>query len=272
MRKYLFIITFVVGLGIFLYPTISNIFATTAHQTTIKSYEETIEQMDAHAMKEEKKRIENHNDELAESDLNFVDPFSDNKEEEESGNKSYYDALNIAPAIGSVEIPKLNVELPIYHGTSDDVLSRGAGHLENSSLPSSKSGTHSVVTAHRGLPSSKLFRDLDELTIGDQFYVQVLDETIAYEIDSVDIVLPSETEWLTMNEDENKMTLLTCDPYMVNTHRMLVTGHQVPYDPDSIEEIVQNNDHILYFIVGLLLVLLLIIFLLRRNKQKKGEV
>src|SRR5699024_2790663 len=186
------------------------------------------------------------------------------------GTKSYYNALNIGPAIGSVEIPTLNVELPIYHGTSDDVLSQGVGHLENSSLPSTELGTHSVITAHRGLPSSKLFRDLDKMKIGDTFFVQVLDETIAYEVESIDIVLPSETEWLTMEEDENKMTLLTCDPYMINTHRMLVTGHQIPYNPEVKPKKTKDySDY--YLLAGVLLVLIILIIYLTRKKRKQGE-
>ncbi|MFK4998275.1 class C sortase [Bacillus sp. N9] len=173
--------------------------------------------------------------------MNFVDPFALDRPNEQS-TTSYYDALNVGSTIGSVIIPEIKVEIPIYHGTSDDVLSKGAGHLENSSLPSSKLGTHSVITAHRGLPSSKLFRDLDKLTIGDQFYVRVLDETLAYEVESINIVLPHETDWLIMEEDQNKMTLLTCDPYMINSHRMLVTGHQVPYVPNQIEAEKNNED------------------------------
>lgn len=270
MKKIIFVSIFVLGLGIFLYPIVSNMLATTAHQSTIKEYHQTVEQMDAASIEKEKKKVEEHNDELAQSDLNFVDPFAEEKPDEEQGTKSYYDALNIGPAIGSVEIPKINVELPIYHGTSDDVLSRGAGHLENSSLPSNKLGTHSVITAHRGLPSSKLFRNLDDVQIGDHFYVEVLDEILAYEVDSIDVVLPSETEWLTMEEDENKMTLLTCDPYMINTHRMLVTGHQVPYIPGQ-EAAEKVTDYKLYYVIGGLAVLLLVILLIRKRLKKQGE-
>lgn len=270
MRKYVFVTIFIIGLGVFSYPIVSNMFSTKVHQSVVKEYNETIEQLDKEDLMKQKEKVDKHNKELSESDLNFVDPFAEDKKDDELGTKSYYNALNIGPAIGSVEIPTLNVELPIYHGTSDDVLSQGVGHLENSSLPSTELGTHSVITAHRGLPSSKLFRDLDKMKIGDTFFVQVLDETIAYEVESIDIVLPSETEWLTMEEDENKMTLLTCDPYMINTHRMLVTGHQIPYNPEVKPKKTKDySDY--YLLAGVLLVLIILIIYLTRKKRKQGE-
>lgn len=268
MRKYPFIILFVFGLAIFSYPTISNMFATKAHRTTIEQYRETVHHIDEHKLQIEKEKVQKHNEELAQSDLNFVDPFADSPSNETEGTKSYYDALNIGPAIGSIEIPKINVELPIYHGTTDDVLSKGAGHLENSSLPSSELGTHSVITAHRGLPSSKLFRHLDKLSIGDQFYVEVLDEIIAYEVRSINIVLPTETDWLTIDENENKITLLTCDPYMINTHRMLVTGHRIPYNPDEKEQ--QQKEYTNYYFIIVVTALLIVgFYLILRHKKNK---
>ncbi len=270
MRKIIFPVIFVLGLGIFLYPVVSNFFATTAYQSVIEEQNETIEELDEETIENEKEKIEKHNAELADSDLNFVDPFAKSNPETSEGSTSYYDALNLSPAIGSVKIPAINIEIPIYHGTSDDVLSRGAGHLENSSLPSSKLGTHSVITAHRGLPSSKLFRNLDQVQIGDMFFTQVLDETIAYEIDHIETVLPSETDWINMEEDKNKMTLLTCEPYMINSHRMLVTGHQVPYDPKTAAKPIKK-DYTFYYIIGGIIALLTIIYFIRR-KRKRGDI
>lgn len=270
MRKTIFIIIFFLGLGIFLYPIISNIIATTSYQSVIADNEEQIEKLDKKVIEEEKEEIRQHNDELEDSELDFVDPFA--KEEgsqSKVGLQSYYDALNLAPLIGSVDIPKIDVQVPIYHGTSEEVLSRGAGHLENSSLPSSELGTHSVITAHRGLPSSKLFRDLNKVNVGDMFFTQVLDEKIAYKIDSIDIVLPTEVGWLQMEDDVNKMTLLTCEPYMINSHRMLVTGKQVPYNPeDAVTD--KKTNYKLYLILGALVLFLLIIYLIHRSK-KRGE-
>ena len=271
MKKIMVISIFLIGLGIFFYPIISNILSTKVHQSVIQEYSETVKNMDQERIEMEKKKADQHNKELANSGLDFVDPFSeDAKSDERLGNKSYYDALNIGPAIGSIEIPKINMELPIYHGSSDDVLSKGVGHLENSSLPIGRPGTHSVLTAHRGLPTSKLFRNLDYLTFGDKFYIQVLGETMAYEVFDIKVVLPHETDWLQMKEDEDIVTLLTCDPYMINTHRLLVSGKRVPYHPDEKKQMVENNQIPIYVYVLATLILFSIIFLLYRRKKKAG--
>lgn len=269
MRKIIFISIFVLGLGIFLYPIISNMIATTGYQSVIADNEKKIKELDKKDIEVEKEKIKQHNDELEDFEMDFVDPFGEDETEAKVGLQSYYDALNLAPAIGSVDIPKINVQVPIYHGTSEEVLSQGAGHLENSSLPSSELGTHSVITAHRGLPSSKLFRDLNKVEIGDMFFTEVLDEKIAYKVDSIDTVLPTETGWLQMEDDVNKMTLLTCEPYMINSHRMLVTGKQVPYNPEEAGAEKKIN-YKPYLILGALAIFLLIVYLVRRRK-KRGE-
>lgn len=224
---------FIVGLGIFLYPIIAHMFSTTVHKSTISDYRNIVDDLTDEELEQAKRQVADHNGQLKGTDLNFVDPFnaSDDKKSNSEGNKSYYDALNIGPSIGSVNIPKIDIELPIYHGTSDKVLSRGAGHLENSSLPSSEMGVHSVITAHRGLPSTKMFRELDKLQVGDVFEVEVLDEKLYYEVNDIKIVKPHETSWLQIDDDKNEVTLLTCDPYMINTDRLLVTGHIIPAPP-----------------------------------------
>ncbi|SIT73935.1 class C sortase [Edaphobacillus lindanitolerans] len=233
MKKYVFLLIFIAGLAIFSYPLISNFFSTKVHQSVIHDYDEAVRSMDTVKIREEKEKAERYNESLAGVPVGFTDPFSEGGGPEE--NQDYYDALNIGPAIGTVDIPKIGVELPIYHGTSEEVLSQGAGHLEKSSLPTGKPGTHAVLTAHRGLPSAKMFRNLNELSLGDQFLVKVLDDTMAYEVDRIEVVLPDETEWLQMSEGEDLVTLLTCDPYMINTHRLLVTGKRVPYEPETLE-------------------------------------
>lgn len=268
MKKIILIVIFILGFGLVLYPIISNMFATTAYQVKIKGYDETIEKMDKKSLNEEKNKVNKHNKELAKSDLNFVDPFSKSDSDEYARKTSYYNALNIGEVIGSVEIPKINIKIPIYHGTSEEVLSKGAGHLENSSLPSTELGTHSVITAHRGLPTSKLFRNLNDIKTGDEFYVKVLDEVIAYKVDNIDKVLPSDTDWITIEEGLNKMTLLTCDPYMINTHRLLVTGHKVPYVAN--EETSTNSNIVYYEIAAVLVLLLFIICVIIYYKKNKS--
>lgn len=274
MKKSLIVIIFLIGLGLFTYPMISNFFHTKEHHTIVGEYNEVIREMEAEQLEKEKKKINKHNEELVESEMDYVDPFSGNERSEGNpGNRSYYDALNIAPAIGSIMIPKINVELPIYHGTDEKVLSRGVGHLENSSLPSAELGVHSVLTAHRGLPSATLFRNLDELTIGDQFTVQVLDERLLYEVREIDVVLPHETDWLKMDEDKNIVTLLTCDPYMINTHRLLVTGHLISEEQAKEQPYINdNNMNYVYWIIAISLAIITVsIWLARRRKKNKGE-
>lgn len=271
MRKWLLIIIFVVGLGIFSYPIVSNLLSTKVHQSVVEEYTETVEKMDKEDIEKERKKADKHNEKLEDAQLDFVDPFSEaTTEERKAGNKSYYDALNIGPAIGTLEIPKINTNLPIYHGSSEDVLSQGVGHLENSSLPTGKPGTHSVLTAHRGLPSSKLFRHLDEMEVGDEFYIQVLDETYAYQVFDVEIVLPHQTEWLQMTDDEEIVTLLTCEPYMINTHRMLVKGKRVPYNPAKKEASEASELPWLYIVIAI--VVLLVLLILYRKRKKKARI
>ncbi|NBJ68117.1 MULTISPECIES: class C sortase [Clostridia] len=274
MRRAIIIIIFLIGLGVFSYPMISNILSTQVHQSVVKEYAETVEKMDKKEVEQEKKKADNHNKKLENSEVDFVDPFSEegSKGNKAAGNKSYYDALNIAPAIGSIEIPKIGSNLPIYHGTGEDVLSRGVGHLENSSLPTGKPGTHSVLTAHRGLPSAELFRNLDELGKGDQFFVNVLDESYAYEVYDVEVVLPHETQWLQTDDNEEYMTLLTCEPYMLNTHRMLVKGKRVPYD-ESMKSATEEVDTFNYwYLVGAGIVFILILFWLWSRRKRKNKV
>lgn len=267
MKKVILICIFILGLGLVLYPIVSNMVATTAYQKKIKGYDQAIEEMDYKSLSKEKEKVNKHNKELSKSNLNFIDPFSKNEAEEDIVKVSYYDVLNIGEVIGSVEIPKINVKIPIYHGTSEEVLSKGAGHLESSSLPSGEVGTHSVITAHRGLPTSKLFRNLNDMKAGDEFYVKVLDEVIAYKVDNIDKVLPSETDWISTEEGVNKMTLLTCDPYMINTHRLLVTGHRVPYVAH--QEASTNSNIVYYKIVTVLVLLLLIVGIVIYYKKNK---
>ncbi|NWO15096.1 MAG: class C sortase [Virgibacillus sp.] len=278
MKRAIIIIIFLAGLGVFSYPIISNILSTTAHQSAIKEYEQTVEKMDKKEIEEERKQATEHNKKLEGSDVDFVDPYSEEGSEgnKVAGNKSYYDALNVGKTIGSIEIPKIGTNLPIYHGTGEDVLSKGVGHMENSSFPTGEKGTHSVLTAHRGLPSAKLFRNLDELKKGDQFYVDVLDEKYAYEVYDVVIVLPHETQWLQTEDDEEYMTLLTCEPYMLNTHRMLVKGKRIPYDEAKAEETEAVTEPFNYWYIaggaGLLVIFILFWWLKCQKRKNKHKV
>ncbi len=158
---------------------------------------------------------------------------------------SYESTLDVTGTgiMGYITIEKIGVELPIYHGTSDGVLQMAAGHLEGSSLPVGGAGTHAVISAHRGLPSAKLFTNLDELEVGDRFRITVLDRTLTYEVDNISIVLPTETDSLKVSEGKDYVTLVTCTPYGVNTHRLLVRGHRIT-TPDKLKHIRVTSDAI----------------------------
>ncbi|TKH09685.1 class C sortase, partial [Bacillus wiedmannii] len=156
-------------------------------------------------------------------------PFS----EEKSNHQAYTDALNLGDVMGYIEISKINIKLPIYQGTSEEVLSRGVGHLDYSSLPVGGENTHTILTGHRGLPSAKLFTDLDKLSEGDRFYIHSLDKVLAYKVDQIKVVLPHETDDLQIVENKDYTTLITCTPYGVNTNRLLVRGERVEFNPEE---------------------------------------
>lgn len=275
-KKVAVIIVFLIGLGIFSYPIIADMFSTKAHQTILADYKKTTESLQEEEKAEIKRKATEHNKELEDKPMDFVDPFENGTEN--SGNKSYYSALNIGPAMGAVDIPSIGVNLPIYHGTSEEVLSQGVGHLENSSLPLGEKGTHSVLTAHRGLPSSKLFRNINDVAVGEEFKVQVLDDIMVYEVYDIDIVLPHETDWLQNEEDKSLVTLLSCEPYMINTHRMLVHGELIrtekATDDDGVagKQKKQDSNLFNFIIMGLaLLGVFIMLYLIIKGKRRKQE-
>lgn len=222
------LLVFAAGAGIFLYPAVSNFLAERAQTNVIRSYQAAVDESNRQKLEEEWQKAEEYNENLAGDPVH--DPFvmgsgyvlPDNYEEVLN--------LNGDGVMGYLEIPRIDVELPIYHGTSEEVLEKGAGHLEATALPIGGKNRHPVISAHRGLPSAELFTRLDEMEIGDWFYLSVLDETLAYEVDKITVIEPEELEFLTPEEDRDLLTLLTCTPYGVNTHRLLVRGTRVPYE------------------------------------------
>src|SRR5690625_762277 len=235
VRKITITLIFVIGFSIFSYPIISHLVKTKEHYTIISQHNEVLAQMDDDEKAQERDKAEAYNESLTESAIPIEDPFSQVAETE--ANSSYYNALNIGETIGHLQIPSINVNLPIYHGIGADVLQAGVGHMSNSSLPIGGEGSHAALTAHRGLPSTKLFRDLDKIEKDDLFFVKTLGETLAYKVDDIQIILPSETQWLSMDDDKDYVTLITCEPYMINTHRLLVRGERVPHDQELPEEV-----------------------------------
>ena len=222
-------IIFLAGLSLLLYPFVANQWNNYRQKQLISSYEQTVSEKDAaHEIDydAELQKAEAYNEALLPSILpdSFAVAAASDKEDQ-----SYMDALNIAgdEMMGIVEIPKIDIKLPIYHTTDEDVLKQAAGHLEGSSLPIGGKSTHAVISAHRGLPSASLFTDLDQLEVGDTFQITVLDRVLVYEVTQTDVVLPEELNGLTAESDKDQVTLVTCTPYGVNSHRLLIHGERV---------------------------------------------
>ena len=217
------VIIFMTGLGIASYPFISNMVAQRHASQVVKDYETNVEEMDEEKIDAMKEAAKKYNEQL--SNVVSVDDENENNEQGES----YADLLNIGESLGYITIPKINVNLPIYNGTSQDVLSKGVGHMEQSSYPLGGESTHCVLTGHRGLPSAVLFTDLDKLEIGDEFYLHVLDEILSYKVDQIKVVEPNESGDLEIIDGKDYCTLVTCTPYAINSHRLLVRGERTEY-------------------------------------------
>lgn len=220
---------FLLALGITLYPLISNWY-NERHQSEIHTqYEEIIDKIDDTELLEARAAAADYNATLVPG-TQSGDSFSQEAIREAAEN--YDSLLNMAGdgIMGYVEIPMIRVDLPIYHGTETETLDVGIGHLLGTSLPVGGESTHSVLTAHSGMATQKLFSDLDQLEQGDVFYLQILGETLAYQVDSINTVLPHDTTYLGITEGADHCTLVTCTPFGVNTHRLLVRGTRIPYE------------------------------------------
>lgn len=280
----LFGLMFLIGFGILAYPTVANQWNTYRQSRLISNYTDVVEKMTPEDFTQEWEKAKAFNDKIQHNDL-YGDVFeSDTKELEET---DYWKVLNVAGdgVMGYLSIPKINVRISIYHGTGDKVLQTGIGHLNGTKLPIGGESTHTVLAAHRGLPSARLFTDVDQLKKGDKFYVHVLDEVLAYKVDQIlPMVEKDDHETLEgalqIEEGQDQVTLFTCTPYGVNSHRLLVRGTRVPYNgeeeeaetaADSMLKAVQNY-YMLYLILGLAITILVILFmrfLLRRRSGRK---
>ena len=274
------LLIFAAGVGIFVYPAVSNWLAERRQAEAIERYKEDVTVLEPEEIEEQKARAQEYNQNLAEDELH--DPFLQGDQYVVSS--GYNDVLNYNGdgIMGYVEIPCINVNLPIYHGTGEEVLRKGAGHLAASSLPVGGAGTHSVISAHRGLPSARLFTDLDEVETGDVFYIHVLDETLAYQVDQIETVKPDELSGLRVVKGRDLVTLLTCTPYAVNTHRLLVRGTRIPYEEAKEIQQEQEGAHILplwlreYFVSIAAVIIFLVLFISavifrERRKRRTGK-
>lgn len=251
----LFLILFA-GLSLVLYPTVSDWWNSFHQSRAIASYVEAVENMNEQEYQNIFEKAQEYNERISQNGIHWV--LSESEAEE------YYSLLDISGTgiMGYITIPAIGVKLPIYHGTDESVLQIAAGHLEGTSLPVGGENTHSAISGHRGLPSARLFTDLDQLREGDVFTVTVLNEVLTYQVDQIRIVEPYELEELMITEGEDYVTLVTCTPYGVNTHRLLVRGTRI----ETIEEAAVVQDarqmrriYVAAVIAGVLLALVLLI-------------
>lgn len=209
------------GFGLIMYPTVSDWWNSMHMSRAIASYIDTVNEMDETQTREILQKAREYNEHLR----SLPDHWHLSDEE-----LAYYEEmLNIdgSGVMGYLTVPKIDVQLPVYHGTEEAVLQRAIGHIEGTSLPVGGKGSHCVVSGHRGLPGARLLTDLDRMQVGDTFYLTVLNRTFTYEVDQIKIVLPSEMEELEIDPEQDYVTLVTCTPYGINTHRMLVRGHRI---------------------------------------------
>ncbi len=282
ITSFLFGLLFLAGFGILAYPTISNQWNTYRQSRLISNYDDAVSQMTEEDFEEVWTAARNYNQTFSQnsirSDVFGVEQAEDIRQTE------YWQVLNAAGdgIMGYITIPKINIKLGIYHGTDTDVLETGVGHLNGTKLPIGGESNHSVLSAHRGLPSAKLFTDIDQLGKGDRFYLHILNEDMAYEVDQIHPMVDKDDidaleDALKVEEGADYVTLFTCTPYGVNSHRLLVRGHRVPYDGelestpvDSMVQAIQNY-YMLYLLLGLGVTALIILIMRRVMGPKKGK-
>ena len=259
------VLVLIIALSVLLYPTVSNYLNSKNSSTIAENYDRDVREMTDTEKQKMWDDAVAYNRTLV-GNTSFSDPFSGDAEDRD---EVYESLLNVDGngMMGYIKIPKIDVMLPVYHGTEEKVLQVAAGHISTSSLPVGGESTHTVLTGHRGLPSARLFTDLDQIVEGDIFYLNILDRTLAYKVDQILTVLPHETEALEITEGEDYATLVTCTPYAINTHRLLIRGHRIPY-VEAVAAVPDEADgfyipfEILVLLIALLI--LLVVFIIWR--------
>ena len=280
MTTILLLLILLVGLSLLLYPTVSDYWNSLHQSRAIATYAQAVAEVDDKQYEHMWDDAYEYNQQLKNKSNRWI--MTDEEREE------YESLLDVSDngILGYIEIPKIKVSLPIYHGTDEGILQIAVGHIEGSSLPVGGPGTHAVLSGHRGLPSAKLFTNLDELVVGDEFLIRVLDETLTYEVDQIlPMVEKDDTDTLTEAmknvEGEDYVTLFTCTPYGVNSHRLLVRGHSVPYNGEDDEKAIANESmlqtvkdyYMLYAILAVAAAILItvLIKIIRDRKASRGS-
>ena len=273
--RIILIVGFCVGLIISLYPLISNIYSRRNQIQVINDYTEDIKEIDTKQIAKELELANAYNRKLNQT-IVLTNPFDPSAID--MADDAYYDILNYTDdgVMAYINIPKIDVNLPIYHGTDSEHMLKGVGHLVGTSFPVGGVDTHAVLSAHSGLSTAELFTNLADLKKGDLFYIHVLDDVLAYEVDKINVVKPDETNDLKIVPGQDYVTLVTCTPYGINSHRLLVRGHRVEYNPDleKQESKKANNDvwfkeYIKSIVSGIGIIVLIIIFIVVLKRVKR---
>lgn len=286
ITTFIFGLLFLAGFGILIYPTVSNQWNTYRQQQLISTYDKAVSKLTPQDFDDAWAAAEAFNNSFDHNNI-FGDVFSTDSKLTDIKDTEYWKVLNVEGngIMGYLSIPKINLKLSIYHGTSDEVLQTGVGHLNGTKLPIGGESTHSVLSAHRGLPAAKLFTDIDQMKKGDRFYLHILDENLAYEVDQILPMVDKDDrealeKALQIEEGQDYVTLFTCTPYGVNTHRLLVRGHRVPYEGEEIastpvDTMVQaiQNYYMLFLLLGLAVTALVIVLMrhLFRPHRKQAK-
>lgn len=274
-----FILVILLGAGVAAYPLIASINNEHTQSLVQTEYEEKIQQLDTSEIDAALEAAREYNKTISTVQIEDIEKIKESL-------PPYEDLLNLANngIMGYIEIPAINIDLPIYHGTTGAAMEKGAGHMEGTSLPVGGIGTHAVISAHSGMASAKLFTDLDKLKLGDMFFITVCNQKLAYEVDNIAVVEPTDIDLIRIDTQQDYVTLLTCTPYGVNTHRLLVRGHRVEMAEEAIAEVEEKakpegstwiekyEQGILIGIaifLGLLLIALLVYFIKRRKDKKE---
>lgn len=273
-----YLTTFLVFLGILIisYPMVSRMYYYNVSQKNIDEFKEGVKKITSEEILQRMSLAKSYNDSL--SNINVEDPYMRKKHEE--GKNEYARMLEVQEKIGYIQIPSLDLSLPIYAGTSESVLQKGVGHMEGTSLPIGGESTHCILTAHTGLNTARMFTDIDKLKKGDIFLIENIKETLAYKVDSIQVIEPTDFSQLVIVPKEDYVTLLTCTPYMVNSHRLLVRGVRTEYIKKSVDEqsnknkpfLTENNLIMIATIFFDILILIIYWLISKKSRKEKSKI